>query len=473
MKLFGVLLLLACLHASTAANNTVIIKYKDLDLSANSSDPAAGFPPPPPGVLLVADAPFLGFQIFQLTDPYITPTEYCQDLEMEDDNVAFCEPDSEVSLIAEQALPTPSAAPNDPLFGQQPNLKTIDLIPVWSQNVFGSPSVLVCFPDTGTSLDHPDLKQSIRNGTSFLGGVQSADYQDGNGHGTFVTGVVGALTNNGIGVAGVVQQPSIAACKFMDATGNGALSDAALCFNWCLQEQSSVISCSFGAPTFSAALQAAVQAASAQNVVFVASAGNEGINTDASPHYPSQFSKSLPGVITVAASDASNNLWTRSNYGATTVQIAAPGVSILGLGLGGSYVTLTGTSMSTPQVAGVAALLLSDLAKRASSLTKTAQINEAVKQGIVSTARNFSSRADTAKLTGGGIVDAAAALKAFRGSSTYAAASRSSISATVVAAVAGILVGIVLTLAAVGLWVYVQRLQQIRATRARAALDGA
>ena len=124
-------------------------------------------------------------------------------------------------------------------------------------------------------------------------------------------------------------------------------------------------------------------------------------------------------------------------------------------------------------MAGVAALLLSDLAKRASSLTKTAQINEAVKQGIVSTARNFSSRADSAKLTGGGIVDAVAALKAFRGSSTYAAASRSSISATVVAAVAGILVGIVLTLAAVGLWVYVQRLQQIRATRARAALDGA
>lgn len=286
-----------------------------------------------------------------------------------------------------------------------------------------------------------------------------------------MTGVVGAVTDNRIGIAGVVRRPAVLACQFMDASGNGPLSSAALCLNWCLQQQAVVISCSFGATTFSAALQAAAQAISAQNVVLVTSAGNDGVSGDAVPHYPSEFSKTLPGVISVAASDQSGNLWTRSNYGPASVQVAAPGVSVLGLGLGGQYISLSGTSMSTPQVAGIAALLLADLATRASSLTKTPQINQAVKAAIVGTTRNFSSPADAAKLAGGGIVDAAAALKAFRGSATYATASRSSISATVVAAVAGIVVGILLSVAAFGLLVWARRLREMRAVRRQQAID--
>lgn len=126
---------------------------------------------------------------------------------------------------------------------------------------------------------------------------------------------------------------------------------------------------------------------------------------------------------------------------------------------------------AAPQIAGIAAILLADLKTRASSLTKTAQINEAVKQAIVTTAQNFSSSSDAAKITGGGIVNAVAALKAFRGSATYNTASKSSISATVVAAVAGIVVGIVLTLAAGGLIIWVKKLQAIRRTRAEAGID--
>lgn len=126
---------------------------------------------------------------------------------------------------------------------------------------------------------------------------------------------------------------------------------------------------------------------------------------------------------------------------------------------------------AAPQVAGVAAILLADLKTRASSLTKTAQINEAVKRAIVSTAQNFSSASDSAKISGGGIIDGVAALKAFRGSATYATASRSSISATVVAAVAGIVVGIVLTLAAGGLMLWVRNLQATRQTRREIGID--
>lgn len=335
-----------CCGVAAASNDTMIIKYKDLGLGfgVNDTDTTTTFPPPPSGVELVANAPFLGYQVFRLLDSTMSVGDYCTDLEMNDPEVEFCEPDSEVSVI-EQA-PANAAMPNDPLLKNQYNLPIIKATNLWQQGLYGSKDVLVCFPDTGTSLDHPDLQGSIRNGTSFLNGAQSSAYADGNGHGAFTTGVVGALTNNGIGIAGVVQNPSILACQFMDASGNGALTDAALCFNWCLQEQANVISCSFGTTAFSAALQSAVQAVSAQNIVFVASAGNEGTDNDATPHYPSQFSTTLPGVITVGASDQKGNLWTRSNYGKSSVQIVAPGVGILGLGLGGAYVTLSGTSMA-------------------------------------------------------------------------------------------------------------------------------
>lgn len=159
-------------------------------------------------------------------------------------------------------------------------------------------------------------------------------------------GVVGAVSNNGVGVTGAVQRPAMLICRFMDATGSGSLADAALCFDWCISQQAAVISCSFGGTTFSQTLQAAVQAASAQNVFVSTSAGNEGISNDATKHYPSAYAQTLPGVVAVAASDSSNALWPRSNYGPLSVQLAAPGVSVLGLGLGGTYITDTGTSMA-------------------------------------------------------------------------------------------------------------------------------
>lgn len=159
-------------------------------------------------------------------------------------------------------------------------------------------------------------------------------------------GVVGAASNNGIGVAGVVQRPGLLICRFMDATGSGSLSDAALCFDWCIQQQADVISCSFGGTTFSQTLQAAVQAASMQNVFVATSAGNNGANSDGVKQYPSAFAQTMPGVIAVAASDTNDNLWPRSNYGPASVQVAAPGVSVLGLGLGGITILDSGTSMS-------------------------------------------------------------------------------------------------------------------------------
>lgn len=107
---------------------------------------------------------------------------------------------------------------------------------------------------------------------------------------------------------------------------------------------------------FCAAMQAAMDSAQPHGPLFVASAGNDGEDTDITPHYPSSMNNSI--VLAVGASTSDDTLWTGSNYGRTTVQMVAPGVSVLNLGLAGLYVKMTGTSMATPHVTGAAALLL-------------------------------------------------------------------------------------------------------------------
>ncbi len=103
-------------------------------------------------------------------------------------------------------------------------------------------------------------------------------------------------------------------------------------------------------------LQAAIKAASDRGVLVVASAGNDADDTDVTPHFPSGVDSDV--LVSVGATDQTGKFWAESNFGTSTVQIAAPGVGVRGLNMGGAYQTLTGTSMSTPLVTGAAVLML-------------------------------------------------------------------------------------------------------------------
>ena len=260
---------------------------------------------------------------------------------------------------------------NDPQAGSLWGMTKIDAQDAWGIST-GSKSVVVAVIDTGVDYTHPDLAANIWTNPNagkdgFVGDVHgynfvanTGDCMDDNGHGTHVSGTIAAVGNNGLGVAGVNWSTSIMALKFLNSQGQGYLSDAVRAINYATMERTTygvnvrVMNASWGGGSFSAAMQTAIQAAGNAGILFVAAAGNSASNNDVTPQYPANYR--LPNVISVAASDQNDNLAYFSCYGATTVDIAAPGVSIYSTLPGNRYGALSGTSMATPQVSGVAAL---------------------------------------------------------------------------------------------------------------------
>lgn len=182
---------------------------------------------------------------------------------------------------------------------------------------------------------------------------------DDNGHGTHVSGTVGAMTNNGVGVSGVVWNAHILATKFLDGTGNGSTADGIWAIRYAAQMGARAINASWGyqasAGETDPALSSAVSYAGGLGSVFVAAAGNASVNNDTNVFIPASFR--LPNEIVVAATDAQGNFAGFSNYGPTTVDVAAPGVSILSTYPGAHYAQISGTSMAAPHVTGIIGLL--------------------------------------------------------------------------------------------------------------------
>ena len=200
--------------------------------------------------------------------------------------------------------------------------------------------------DTGISKDHPDLKANIKGGVNTIRPQKS--WNDDNGHGSHVAGIVAAL-NNSSGVVGAAPLADLYAIKVLNANGSGYLSDVIEGIQWAVAKNMRVVNMSLGTGSDILSMRDAVIAARNAGVVVVAAAGNSG----GSVLYPAAY----PEVIAVSATDQDNQSAWFSSYG-PEVDLAAPGVSIYSTYKSSNYATLSGTSMAAPHVAGAAALLL-------------------------------------------------------------------------------------------------------------------
>ena len=170
-----------------------------------------------------------------------------------------------------------------------------------------------------------------------------------------MSGIVGGRGNNNVGVSGTCWSTKLLAVKFMNSKGKGSTSDAISGIDYAVKQGFKIINCSFGSSSKSSALHDAVDYAQDHNVLLVVAAGNDSEDIDNHPLYPASYSDS--NILAVAASTSDDTLASFSNFGATAVDVAAPGQSIYSTYMGGGYKILSGTSMAAPYAAGVAALL--------------------------------------------------------------------------------------------------------------------
>jgi type VII secretion-associated serine protease mycosin len=239
--------------------------------------------------------------------------------------------------------------PNDLLYSEyQWNLPVIETLEGWNISR-GDESVIVAVLDTGIDLNHPDLRGKLAEGRNFVD--ESAAPDDDVGHGTHVAGIIAATVDNMEGVAGLSWYNRVMPVKVLDSTGAGSTYSVAQGIIWATDQGARVINMSLGNYVDAEFLHDAIRYAYDRDVVLIAATGND--NTE-QPGYPAAY----PEVFAVAATDWNNEKSVFSNYG-DYVDVAAPGESIASTYYQQQYAALSGTSMASPHVAALAAMIRS------------------------------------------------------------------------------------------------------------------
>ena len=281
----------------------------------------------------------------------------------------------------------PQRIPNDPRYGEQWDWQALDAPAAWDLTT-GSKSAVVGDIDSGLDYNHVDIKANAwRNAaecTGLLGvdddhngyvddcrGIDTingdSDPMDDNGHGTLTAGVIGAVGNNKIGITGLNWRVRILPCKSHDSGGSGSVASIIECYQYMVTERkagydiiatnNSYADCP-EACGYDPATRDAIDAMGRAGILFAVAAGNNGRDIDQAPIYPASYF--LPNVIPVAATTPEFGLATFSNWGVRVVMVGAPGEDVLSTTLNDGYDLVSGTSLASPHVAGLAALLHAD-----------------------------------------------------------------------------------------------------------------
>ncbi|MEM6778406.1 MAG: S8 family peptidase [Planctomycetota bacterium] len=322
--------------------------------------------------------------------------------------------------VGDDTTPLPSV----PYFGGSVdwNVNAVEAPEAWAAGYTGE-GILVAVVDTGVDLDHPDLVNNLyvnpgeiagdgidNDGNGYVDDIRGYDFvgrdanpNDGNGHGTHVAGTI-AADLNGVGATGIAPDATILPVRVLGNDGSGSTNSVAAGIRYAAELGADIINLSLGGG-YSRAIDAAIQYAESLGSLIIAAAGNE---SAAVPGYPARFSASDSNVLSVGAHDQRNQIARFSNDVGSSgaVQIDAPGVGIYSTYTGGGYATLSGTSMASPHVAGVAALALSAAPDLTPSELRSLLVSGAIDVALGSDAAGQLSAATTVAYAASGLTAA-------------------------------------------------------------------